>query len=93
MNKKKVSLLKEKIKSISLELFNSNETLSITTNHIAKSLGKLQRTSRRIVVWFDYWRDVLNSGFFPDYLLVDMYYSRIFAWQTNRQQGRFNGCT
>lgn len=39
MNKKKVSLLKEKIKSISLELFNSNETLSITTNHIAKSLG------------------------------------------------------
>ena len=39
MNKKKVSLLKEKIKSISLELFNSSETLSITTNHIAKSLG------------------------------------------------------
>ena len=39
MNKKKVPLLKEKIKSISLELFNSSETLSITTNHIAKSLG------------------------------------------------------
>ena len=36
---KVVELLKEKIKSISLELFNSNETLSITTNHIAKSLG------------------------------------------------------
>jgi AcrR family transcriptional regulator len=39
MKKEKVSLTKEKIKKVSIELFNSTETLSITTNHIAKSLG------------------------------------------------------
>ncbi|MCK9336883.1 MAG: TetR/AcrR family transcriptional regulator [Arcobacteraceae bacterium] len=39
MKKEKVSLTKEKIKKVSIDLFNSTETLSITTNHIAKSLG------------------------------------------------------
>lgn len=39
MKKEKVSLTKEKIKKVSIELFNSTETLNITTNHIAKSLG------------------------------------------------------
>lgn len=39
MQKKKVSKTKEKIKSCAIKLFNENETLSITTNHIAKEAG------------------------------------------------------
>ncbi len=39
MKKEKISLTKEKIKKISLELFNNQEILSVTTNHIAKNLG------------------------------------------------------
>lgn len=36
MQKKKKSLTKEKIKASAIELFNNKDTLSITTNHIAK---------------------------------------------------------
>lgn len=39
MEKNKISKTKNKIKSISIELFNESDTLSITTNHIAKRLG------------------------------------------------------
>lgn len=39
MKEKKRSLTKEKIKKSAIELFNTQETLSITTNHIAKAAG------------------------------------------------------
>ncbi len=39
MKDKKRSLTKEKIKKSAIELFNTQETLSITTNHIAKHAG------------------------------------------------------
>jgi AcrR family transcriptional regulator len=39
MQNKKRSLTKEKIKKAALELFNTQETMSITTNHIAKEAG------------------------------------------------------
>ncbi|MEA3492314.1 MAG: TetR/AcrR family transcriptional regulator [Campylobacterota bacterium] len=39
MKKKKKSLTKEKIKRVSVQLFNENDTLSITTNHIASQAG------------------------------------------------------
>ncbi len=39
MQKIKKSKTKEKIKQVSIKLFNENETLSITTNHIAKEAG------------------------------------------------------
>lgn len=39
MKKTKLSLTKEKIKKVSIELFNNQDTLSVTTNHIAKALG------------------------------------------------------
>jgi AcrR family transcriptional regulator len=39
MKDKKKSLTKEKIKESAIELFNTKETLSITTNHIAKHAG------------------------------------------------------
>lgn len=39
MKEKKRSLTKEKIKKSALKLFNLQETLSITTNHIAKDAG------------------------------------------------------
>lgn len=37
--KKKISATKEKIKRTATHLFNANDSLSITTNHIAKELG------------------------------------------------------
>ena len=39
MKEKKRSLTKEKIKKSAIELFNVQETLSVTTNHIAKNAG------------------------------------------------------
>ena len=39
MKDKKRSLTKEKIKKSAIELFNTQETLSVTTNHIAKHAG------------------------------------------------------
>ncbi len=39
MQNKKRSRTKEKIKKAALELFNTQETISITTNHIAKEAG------------------------------------------------------
>lgn len=39
MQNKKRSLTKEKIKKAAIELFNTKETISITTNHIAKEAG------------------------------------------------------
>lgn len=39
MKEKKRSLTKEKIKKAAIELFNTKETLSVTTNHIAKAAG------------------------------------------------------
>ncbi|WP_294960878.1 TetR/AcrR family transcriptional regulator [Sulfurimonas sp.] len=39
MKEKKISITKEKIKRSAIELFNTKETLSITTNHIAKHAG------------------------------------------------------
>lgn len=39
MKNKKTSKTKEKIKSSAIKLFNDSDTLSVTTNHIAKDLG------------------------------------------------------
>ncbi|MEA3352349.1 MAG: TetR/AcrR family transcriptional regulator [Campylobacterota bacterium] len=39
MEKKKTSKTKQKIKLCAIELFNDSDTLSITTNHIAKKAG------------------------------------------------------
>lgn len=39
MQKSKKTPTKERIKQTALELFNANETLSVTTNHIAKAAG------------------------------------------------------
>lgn len=39
MQTKKRSLTKDKIKKSAIELFNTQETMSVTTNHIAKKAG------------------------------------------------------
>ena len=39
MKEQKKSITKEKIKKSAIELFNTQETLSVTTNHIAKNAG------------------------------------------------------